>query len=80
MVRIENNRDMLDITIKIVFLSFLMLFCSIFIQVVQTWFIWPETRHTIVFSIYYCAEMFRFENNSHILDIMFKVAFLRFLI
>ena len=35
--------------------------------------VWQQTWHTTLFGIYYCVEMVRIENNSHLLDIKFKV-------
>ena len=39
-------------------------------KVVQTWFVCYATLHIKLFgSIYYCSEMVRIENNSHMLEI-----------
>ena len=35
----------------------------------QTWFVLYETGHTTPFGIYYCVEMVRIENPSHMLEI-----------
>ena len=37
-------------------------------KVAQTWFVLHETRHTIVFGIYYCFEVVRIESYSHVLE------------
>ena len=65
MVRIEKYCNMLDITCKGVFLRFFKLFTYSH-KVVPTWFILNETWNTTLFSIHYCVEMVRIENNSHI--------------
>ena len=44
---------------------------------VQSWFVWHETWHTIQYVICYCVEMARIENNRHMLEITCQVAFLR---
>ena len=35
----------------------------------QTLFVLYETWHTTLFGLYYCVEVVRFENNSHVLEI-----------
>ena len=35
----------------------------------QTWFVLRETWRTTLFRIYYCLEVVRIENHSHILEI-----------
>ena len=35
----------------------------------QTWFVSHETWHTKLFGIYYCVEVFRIENNNHMVEI-----------
>ena len=39
------------------------------LKVVKSWFVWYETWHTILISIYYFFEMVRIEKNSHMLEI-----------
>ena len=60
---------MLEITCQVSFLSFLSFFGSNTLKVVQTLFVWHETWHTTLISIYYCVEMVRIEKNSHMLKI-----------
>ena len=69
MVRIENNSHMLEITCNDAFLRFLSAFGTFSHKLVQTWFVWPETWHTTLFGIYYCVEIIRIQNNSHIFEI-----------
>ena len=45
-------------------------------KVAQTLFVLHETWHITLFGIYYCVEMVRFENNSHMLEITCQVAIL----
>ena len=40
-------------------------------EVVQTSFVLDETLHTTLFGIYYCVEVVRIENNSHILEVTY---------
>ena len=51
------------------FLRFLSFFGTYSLKVVKTWFVWHETWHTSLFCIYYCIELIRIENNSHMLKI-----------
>ena len=37
--------------------------------------IWHETWHTTPFGIYYCVEMVKIENDSHMFEIMCEVGF-----
>ena len=50
-----------------------MIFLSVFgtfaHKVAQTWFVLHETWHTTLFGIYYCVEVVRILNHSHILEI-----------
>ena len=48
-------------------------------KVAQTWFILHGTWHRILFDIYYCVEVFRFENHTHILETRVKLQFYAFL-
>ena len=36
-------------------------------KVAQTFFVLHETWHTTVFGIYYCVEMVKIQNKSHML-------------
>ena len=47
-------------------------------RVFQTWFVCHKKWHTSLFGIYYCVEMVRIKNNSHMLVITCSVAFFRF--
>ena len=38
-------------------------------KVAQTWFVLHETWYTKLFGIYYCVEVVRIENHSHMLEI-----------
>ena len=38
-------------------------------KVVQTWVVLHETWHAKLFGIYYCVEVDRIENHSHMLEI-----------
>ena len=58
------------------FIGFLSVFWTYANKVAQTWFVLHETWHTTVFGIYYCVEVVRIENNSHMLSITCHVAIL----
>ena len=45
-------------------------------KVGQNWFVLHETWHTTLFGMYYCVEVVRIENNSHMLNITCQVAIL----
>ena len=80
MVRIEHNSDVLGNAFKVAFWRFLMFFCcTCSFKAVETLFVWHETWPTTVFATYYFVEMHKIENNGHMLDITFEVAFLRFI-
>ena len=49
--------------------NFAFLFVNFARKVGQTWFVMHETWHTTLFGIYYCVEMVRIDNNSHMLEI-----------
>ena len=38
-------------------------------KVAKTWFVLHETWHKTLFGIYYCVELVRIENYSHMLEI-----------
>ena len=78
MFRIENNGHMLEITCQVAFLMLFKLFGTCSLKVVRTSFVWNETWHTTLISIYYGFELVGIENNSHMLEITCKVAFLMF--
>ena len=66
--------------LKTTFIWFLKVFFGTYsLNVIQTWFVCHETWKTTLFGMCYCVKMVRIENNSHMLDITSKVAFLRFL-
>ena len=69
MFRIENRSHMLEITCKVAILSGLMLFSTLKHNVAQTWFVLHETWHTTLLGIYYCVEVVKIENHSHMLQI-----------
>ena len=50
------------------FLSFLGTFAH---KASQTWFVLNATFHTTLFGIYYCVEVVKIENYSHMLEITF---------
>src|SRR5687768_1276115 len=63
---------------KLPFLGFSKRFGTFTHKVAQTWFVLHETWHTPLFGLYYCVEMVRIKNNSHVLDITCLVAIFRF--
>ena len=67
----------LKLRAKLHFWSFFSIFGTFSHKVVQIWFVWHETWHTLQFIICYCVEMVRIENNRHTLEITCEVAFLR---
>ena len=58
------------------FIGSLGLFGTFVHKVDQTWFVFHETWHTILFGIYYCVEVVRNEIHSHMLEITFQVEIL----
>ena len=54
---------------KLCFWGFLSVFGTFSHQVFKTWFVCHEKWHTTLFGIYYCVEMYRIKNNSHMLYI-----------
>ena len=62
---------MQEIKCSVSFLKFLKRFGTFSHKMVQTWFVLNETWHTTLFGIYYCVEMVRIQNNSHMLEIIF---------
>ena len=61
---------MLEITSYVAILRFFKLYGGYSVQVVQTWFVWPETWHTTLFGIDNRIEMVKIENNSHMFEFM----------
>ena len=57
---------------------FLSIFGVFSLTVVQTWFVWQEAWHTTLFWIYYCLEIVRVQDNSHMREITCGVSFLKF--
>ena len=51
------------------FKFFFMCFGTFADKVAQTWFFLHETWHITLFGIYYCVEVVRIENHSHMLEI-----------
>ena len=68
----------LKLRVKLRVWDFLSVFGTFTHKVVQTWFVLHETLHYTFFGIYYCVEIVRIENNSHMLEITWYVAFLSF--
>ena len=60
---------MLEITCQVAILCVLKLFWHFRAKAAQTWFVLYETWDTILFGIYYCVEVARIENHSHMLEI-----------
>ena len=56
--------------VKLRFYAFLSAFGTFAHRVAKTWFVLHETWHTILFGIYSCVEVFKMENNIHMLEIM----------
>ena len=56
--------------VKLRFYAFLSVFDTFAHKVAQTWFVLHETWHRTLFGIYYCVEVVRIENHSHMLEIM----------
>ena len=54
--------------IKLRFEGVLSVFCTFANKVAQTWFVLHETWHTTLFGMYYCVEVVRIENHSHMLE------------
>ena len=68
MVRTENIVISLKLRAKLSSYGFLSIFCTFSHKVVQTRFVWHETWHTTLFGMYYCVELVRIKNNSHMLE------------
>ena len=71
MVRIEKIVVFKILRAKLRFYGFLSFFWTFAHKVTLTWFVLHETWQTILLGIYYCVEVVRFENNSHMLEITF---------
>ena len=69
MVRLENYSHILEIFAKLSFYVVLSVFGTLSYKVVQTWFVWHETWHTTLYSLYYCVEMVGLKNISVMLEI-----------
>ena len=67
----------LKLCAKLRFWSIFSAFGTFSQKVVQTWFVCHETWH-ITLRIFYCVEMVRNKNNSHMLKNTCKDAFLRY--
>ena len=70
---------MLENTYHVAFLRLLNVFSTYSLKVVQIWFVWHETWHTTLISIYYCFEMVIIENNNQMLETSCYVVFISFL-
>ena len=57
MVRIDKLGMCLKLRSKLHFKGFLSFYGTNTLKVVQTRFVWHETRHTTVICIYYCFKM-----------------------
>ena len=57
------------IRVKLRFYRFLSVFGTFSHKVAQTWFVLHETWHTKLFHVYYCVEVVRIKNHSHMLEI-----------
>ena len=69
-------RHMAHNTTKLRFYVFLSFFDAFAYKVAQTWFVLHETWYRTLFGIFYCFEVVRIENNSHMLEITCQVAIL----
>ena len=55
--------------------AFLIVFDTFSQKVVETWFVCHENWHKTLFGIFYCVEVVRIKNNSHMLEIcVFEVS------
>ena len=50
------------------FMGFLSVFGTYMHKVAQNWFVLHESWHRTLFGIYYCVEVVRIENHSHVLQ------------
>ena len=69
MVRIVNHSHFLILVGKLRFSGFFSYFGTFANKVAQTWFVLHKTLHTTLFGIYYCVEVVRIVNHSHIFNI-----------
>ena len=58
-----------QLRVKLRFLGFLSVFGTFAHKIAQTWFVLHEIWHTTLFGIYYCVEVIRIENHSHMQEI-----------
>ena len=63
--------------VRLRFYGFLSFFGTFGHKVAQTWFVLHENWHTIIFGIYYCVEMVKIQNHSHIVEIPCYIAILQ---
>ena len=68
-VRIKNFTHMLKLRVKLRFSMFLSFFGTFAHKAVQTWFNFHKTWKTTLFGIYYCVEVVKLENHTHMLEI-----------
>ena len=66
----------LILRVKLRFYRFLSVFGTFAHKVTQNWFILHETWHATLYGIYYCVEVFRDKNHSHMIEIMCYAAIL----
>ena len=55
--------------VQLRFQWFLSVFDNFEHKVAQSWFVFHENWHTTLFGTYYCVELVRIENHSHLLEI-----------
>ena len=59
----------LKLRVKLRFFEFLNFYGTFARKVAQTWFIFHEIWHTILFGIHCCVEVVRIQNHLHMLEI-----------
>ena len=78
--RIVNHSHMLFsiyYCYEVAILKVLNIFLTFAHKVTETWSVLPETWHTTLFGIYYCVELVRIVNHSHVLEITCEESMLR---
>ena len=70
-VRIDNYTHMLKLRVKLRFSRFLSFFGTLAHKAGQTWFNMHETWQTTLFGIYYCVEVVKIKNHSHMLELTY---------
>ena len=69
MVKIKNHSHMLKLRVQYRFYWFLSIFGTFAHKVGQKRFVLHKTCYTTVFGIYYCVEVVRIKNYSHMQEI-----------